>query len=249
LEIQVLKPKVFIATPVGSSHVHSRYCTSLFRLGRHLQENGVESAYWTIQASDIAFQRDLLADIFLKTQDCTHLLFVDSDMEFEPNLALKLLSFKKDFIGTIYSSRKIDLKKLAQSSASGAPFNDAAARAHEFQFSGKIEIQGDLCTTDFVGMGFTLIGRDCFKQIGMHCQLTRYPAYDRPNEIITGFFRHFTEPNGAMVSEDISFCRRARESGVTIFAYPKAKVGHVGEFVYGTPFTDFIKTHDDHGNP
>ena len=45
--------------------------------------------------------------------DCTHLLFVDSDMQFEKDAVRRLLEANKDIIGADYNRRKLPLEKTA----------------------------------------------------------------------------------------------------------------------------------------
>lgn len=240
-----MQPKIFIATPVQGSHVYSRYCTSLFRMGRHLQERGIASEYFTVQASDISFQRDDLASTFLGRTEFSHLLFIDSDMEFDPELAFKLLSFGKDFVGTIYAKRKIDFGTFQRETANGRSFNEALAVSHNFIFPNDraVDFTHDLCSTEWIGLGFTLIARQCFERIEAHSPPVLYPAPGEPNKLLKGFFRKFIEPNGVEVTEDISFCRRVRGAGIEVLSYHAAQVGHIGEFVYGAPFTEMLRAH------
>ena len=38
---------------------------------------------------------------------CTHILFIDSDMQFDKDVVLKLLAHDKDIIGAVYNQRKL----------------------------------------------------------------------------------------------------------------------------------------------
>ena len=83
----------------------SDYVGSLARMMAQLHARGVSTDYRTIDGPNLVLQRDMLADAFLAS-DATHLLFIDSDMAFAPDLAERLLSFAKPVIGTIYPRRE-----------------------------------------------------------------------------------------------------------------------------------------------
>lgn len=76
----------------------------------------------------------------------THLLFVDSDMTFEPDAILKLLAREKDIIGTHYNCRALPLKTTVELKA------------------GQTELK-ELDTCNALGAGFLLIKTEVFKKL------------------------------------------------------------------------------------
>ena len=108
--------KLFIATPTTNGLMLSDYVDSLARMMARLHGRGIGTDYRTIDGPNLVLQRDMLADAFLKS-DATHLLFIDSDMAFEPGLAERLLSFAKPVIGTIYPRRSLDLEAAEAASS------------------------------------------------------------------------------------------------------------------------------------
>ena len=78
--------------------------------------------------------------------EATHLLFVDSDMSFEPDAVLKLLAHEKDIIGVHCNKRGLPLRTTVVLKP------------------GQRELK-DLDTCNALGTGFLLINMEVFKKI------------------------------------------------------------------------------------
>jgi len=75
---------------------------------------------------------------------CSHLLFIDSDMSFEPDAAVKLLGRDKDIIGASYNYREFPLKSTVK------PLD---------------KIIDGVFECEAVGTGFMLIKTEVFKKM------------------------------------------------------------------------------------
>ena len=223
---------LFIATPTADGIMLSDYVASLARMMAHLHGRGVGTDYCTIDGPNLVLQRDMLADAFLKS-DATHLLFIDSDMAFAPDLAERLLSFAKPVIGTIYPRRSLDLARL-KSLIPAHGFDQALAMAHDWnvRFLGsQLEVRGGLCKVEGIGLGFTLIERACLEELAQACPTYPNPLTGAP---VRAFFREMGD------SEDYSFCKRWIQRGGDVWAFVDADIRHVGDFRYGMPFTAYL---------
>src|SRR5690606_23087823 len=99
----------------------------------------------------------------------SHILFVDADMGFEPELIFRMLALKKPVVGVIYPRRQIDLGRVTESAKQGEAQARAVARAHDFilrplrgktarRTAGFMEVAG-------CGAGILLIERSCITQM------------------------------------------------------------------------------------
>jgi hypothetical protein len=155
--------KLSVATPAFGEMFYTPYVNSLLRLQR-----AVHQRKWTMLHAMISYVSATDGRNFLLTQwydktDSTHLLFVDADMGFEPQLIFDMIALDKPVTGVIYTKRQIDLKKLAALAAKGESAERAIARAHDFivrplqgrrprRMGGFIEVEG-------CGTGVMLIQR------------------------------------------------------------------------------------------
>ena len=78
------KSKLFIATPMYGGMAHGMYVKSCLDLQAVMAKYGVETRFsFLFNESLITRARNYLVDEFLRS-DCTHLLFIDSDIHYNP---------------------------------------------------------------------------------------------------------------------------------------------------------------------
>lgn len=100
-----------------------------------------------------------------------------------------------------------------------------------FVVYGEPAINGETATVDGVGMGVTLVKRAVFETLKASVG-TRHCA-DRE---VYKFFSPIDD-----LSEDLSFCKRWRDTGGEIIALLNENVGHVGQFTYRASYLDHVK--------
>ena len=77
---------------------------SIFQTIQLLGKGGIEVGINTMKSPLIHQSRNYLTSVFLTT-DYTHLLFIDSDVEFAPEAILRMLMADKDIICTPYRAK------------------------------------------------------------------------------------------------------------------------------------------------
>jgi len=97
------KAVVSICVPVRD-YVTAAFTYSLSLLMKKCGKDNKEVTLHMVMGSEIAMQRQQLVDEALDT-DCTHILWLDSDMDFPTNLLDGFLSHDKDIIACNYSTR------------------------------------------------------------------------------------------------------------------------------------------------
>jgi hypothetical protein len=84
-----------------------------------------------------------------QAKDCTHILFIDSDMEFPPYSCKMLVEADKDIIGCNAAMKK-----------TGTPVIVADLEGKELSY-----INDDIKSVDFIGMAVTLIKMEVFEKM------------------------------------------------------------------------------------
>lgn len=241
------KNKLFIATPMYGGMASGLYIKSILDLQGLLIRHGIENRFsFIFNESLITRARNYLVDEFLRT-DCTHLLFIDSDIEFNPIDVLALLHFEKDIIGGPYSKKTINWKNVEKA------FKLAAERKKQINPDVLREITGDFVfnpvpgtksfdTTELVevmeiGTGFMLVERSVFDRFREEYPHLRYKPDHAGQKNFDGsryihaYFDTVIDPEShRYLSEDYFFCQYAREIGCKVWLCPWMETTHVGTY-------------------
>jgi hypothetical protein len=228
--------KILIATPAYGEIFYAAYVQSVLRLQRLLQRHKWEAGFVTLSYAEISEARNYLVTYWLDKTDASHILFIDADMGFEPQLVLDMLAFDKPIVGAIYPKRQVDLERVAKLAAAGNSAESAVSKAHEFVVSkpDHASAVSGFIKVDGCGAGLLLVRRSCIKTM-----LERLPELSDEGAKKTSpvakdldrLIRAF-DPlviDGARLSEDFSFCYRwRRHCGGEVWANVAHEIVHVG---------------------
>lgn len=176
-----------------------------FSLIRMLKKFPYDYCFMESEGSILHLNRERLAQGAIENE-CTHLLFVDSDMIFPEDALLKLLGRNKDIIGTTCNSRGL-----------GVFCGYSPVATHKIEDKEEVidEKHGELLKCAAVGTGFMLIKTKVFKNL-------KQPW----------FFWESNEKGELITGEDVWFCRLARKAGFDIWCDMSIKMGHIGDYIY-----------------
>lgn len=198
--------KVLIGMP-NTGKIPYQTVMSLFQLTRKMEH----AILGLLESSSIHDARNTMA-LDAIANGCDYLLFIDSDMVFEPDAFEKLMAMDADIATGVYYGRAgehkpIVYKKLTPRSepTEGNVIGAVAENFTEIP-EGTFEVAG-------CGMGMCLIKAEVLKKL---CDMYQHSPFDP----MDGF------------GEDLSFCVRATANGFKIKANSYIPLGHVGTRVY-----------------
>lgn len=111
---ELRKHKLFVATPMYGGQNNGLYMKSCLDLQGTFSQYGIEIRFsFLFNESLITRARNYLVDEFLRS-GCTHLLFLDSDIHFDPKDILALLALDRDVIGAPYPKKTINWTNVAK---------------------------------------------------------------------------------------------------------------------------------------
>jgi hypothetical protein len=240
-----VKHKINLAMPAYGSTFRSNLTRSLLVTLTDKRLSTCTFTFSEVDYSDISVSRNyLLTNFFYNKRDCSHILMVDSDMGFPPDLVPAMMALDKPVVGTIYPKRTLDLRKLH--ALSSMPFEKALARSVEFVGSIREpkQVSGGFVRMVSCGAGVLLISRGCVEkmisalpEIVDSARFRSYPFASRFERFLTPFNRITTER--AELSEDVSFCHRwVEKCAGEIWACFDRKVSHAGNMTITIAYSD-----------
>ena len=228
------KPSIFIAMPCYDS-VKINTMLSIFQLIQQLGKSGVEVGINTMKSPLIHQARNYLTSVFLTT-DYTHLLFIDSDVQFQPEAVLRMLVAKKDIVCTPYRVKNDQVDKAVYTVKVPDP------KVVPILPGGLVEIEAG-------PTGIMLIDRKVFEKIiknrpNLKIKNSANEALmetEKSHSFYYNFF-DFAFEDGYTWGEDVSFCKLARKNGIKLYANTKSPTAHRGEYAWIGNFGDSLKT-------
>jgi hypothetical protein len=223
------KPTLYIAMPCYDS-VKINTMLSVIKLVQQLSKSGINLGINTMKSPLIHQGRNYLTSIFLTTP-YQYLLFIDSDVEFEPEAVAKMLIAKKEIICTPYRVK--------------APQLDKHIYTVEFKNPKNIPIlPGGLVEIEAGPTGLMLIDRQVFEKIiKNHPELKiknpAIPNAGKSHEFYYNFF-DFGFKDGYAMGEDVSFCQLARKNDIKIFANTESTTKHHGSYAWKGTFKESL---------
>jgi hypothetical protein len=199
----VNKNEVYIATPAMSGEVWVGYLKSALHTFILLTNNGYQVNHDVMSGcSNICVARNvMLADFMDSNAKC--ILFIDSDLCWEPEAALRLVQSPHDVIGGVYPAKQDDPLFLAK-------FKEGNTR---------------LLEADGMPGGFLKITRKAVEKM-----MKEYPAmkckYKNDRTIYSFFDNGIVD--GVYVGEDYAFCHRWTSIGEKAFIDPDITFEHYG---------------------
>ena len=214
---------VFVFVPSFRGNISALTFETSHRLMSGLMAKGIPASVGTYSWPDIAELRNMVLSVWYDTMPgSSHLLFVDDDMGFPPELILDMLTFNEPVVGAIYPKRSMS-----------RIWCGSGIDAGEYR-PGFIEVEG-------VGAGILLIQREAVSRM-----IERYPDQIGDYMLVDDMkaigakrtlrFFDCVQTLKGKVSEDISFCRRWREIGGVVWASVAYEIQHVGPWSFSGCF-------------
>ena len=252
---ELRKKKIFVATPMYGGMCSGMYTKSTADLATIATQYGMDVRFFYLfNESLITRARNYLVDEFLRSP-YTHLMFIDSDIHFNPNDVLTLAALDKEIIGAPYAKKVIAWEKVRNAVDAGLA-DDDPTKLEEFTgdfvfnpIGGTTEIKvSEPVEVLEIGTGFMLIAREVLEKFrDAYPQFSYKPDHNRSENFdgsryIHAFFDTVIDSEafaGAgsggsdrYLSEDYMFCQFTRKIGISTWLCPWMKLGHVGSYVF-----------------
>jgi hypothetical protein len=254
---EIRKKKVFLATPMYGGQCAGMYTKSVADLTALFAKYGIPlQLYFLFNESLITRARNYCVDEFLRS-DATHLMFIDSDIGFNPQDVLAMLALqtddsKYDVLGGPYPKKCISWEKIKLAVDKGVADEDPMVLDRyvgDYVFnpmSGQKEIPLNVPVEVLeLGTGFMMIRRNTFEMYkNAYPHLSYKPDHVRTEHFdgsreIHAYFDCIIDPESKRyLSEDYNFCYHVTRMGGKNFLCPWIKLQHVGSYIFGGSLVD-----------
>ena len=255
--------KIYVATPVHSeSSIH--YTQALLKFQKQCMMNSIMVSFSLLKSSLVTQGRNLCVANFLKDPaNYTHLLFIDSDIDFKFDTIMKMLKFDREVIATPYPMKHIHWDQIWDRVQKGKIKNiEQLKRAgHAFpikldnQKGKEIPVVDGVIEVSHAPTGCMLIKKQVFdKMIKAYPndkieQATIVNGIALIDEYNYNFFDTIHDPETRKYyGEDFGFCKKWTAIGGKCYCYVSDDITHVGEYAYNGKLMDNLdisKTVDD----
>lgn len=259
-EVDVLKQRLkgkslMIATPMYGGKCEGLFTDAISSLMILSQKIGLNvKTKYLFNESLINRARNYLMQSFLDS-DCTHIMWIDADIAFNPYDVLSLLAYcdekdpvtKKEMhiVGGLYPKKTLAADKMVAAVKAGLCDENPESilkYAGDLVFnpigSGSFKIDKPILVSE-VGTGFMLMSKESVNKIRRKNPQLKYKpdhvrteGFDGSRQIYNLFDVRVDEESNRLLSEDYSFLKYAKDVGLNVFAFPWIKLFHVGTYIF-----------------
>lgn len=204
--------RLFIATPLHDARLHAVYTAGLISAMVEYH-----CTWRVLNGTSLIRQRAMLVSMFAES-DCTHLLWVDSDMSWNGDDVAALLATGRDFVGGTYCRKT----------------RHNALTAHLLP-----NREGELYEATHVGTGFLLVSRAAvLKMLEAYAPTETFESAGKLH--VSLFNQNIHEG-----SDDLPFCRRWRDIGGQVWMHTGVVLPHYdGNTAYVADVSELRKPYE-----
>ena len=225
---------------------------SMMKLVLALKELNISATLFPIVFDSLVNRaRNAAVAYFMSEAEATHLLFIDSDIEFDTGDVLKLIQANQPIVGAAYAQKWLDQAKLQK------VFSQPNLPPHPLQLCTQHSVHPlpptpntppNLLPVDYLTTGFMLIQKPVIEQLFQAFPQRRYQndidGYKgaNPNYFYNLFCVEINPLTQRYESEDYGFCRLWRAIGGSIYVLPTIPLTHWGWHGYALQLSRALET-------
>ena len=242
--------KLFVATPVHSQ-VSMHYMQSVFKLQAQCHEKNIPIMLQLMKSSLITQGRNLCVSEFLLT-DCTHMLFIDSDIQFSAESIFKMICKDQEILSIPYPMKNILWDKVCDKwrDIPDLDFTQLSTSGNKYPVRLK-DAEDDINMCDeMIELSHSMTGCMLIKREALNKMIQAYPDLIIKQEtMIDGtqqyrkhlynfFDTYYDKENKLYYGEDFAFSRLWTKIGGKCMALITEYITHIGEYEYSGRLID-----------
>jgi len=243
--------RIFVATPVHSD-VSIHYFKACLEFQKECFIRKIPVMFQVMKSSLVTQGRQLCVSGFMDS-NCTHLLFIDSDISFNFKMIERMINYNKDICLVPYPIKGLDFDKIKIRIKEGSTL-DPRVLGNQYTMSvpdpSNVKVENGFIEVERGPAGCMLIKRSVIESL-----IKEYPEFTiKQHTLIDGklvarnhmynfFDTYWNKDDKTYTGEDFYFCKLCKQAGIKMYALVDEYISHHGEFSYtGRLIDEFKKT-------
>ena len=242
---------IFVATPVHSD-VSIHYFKACLEFQKECFVRKIPVMFQVMKSSLVTQGRQLCVSGFMES-NCTHMLFIDSDISFNYKMIERMVNYDKDICLVPYPIKGLDFDKIKSRIKEGSTLDP---RVLGNQYTMSVPDPANVKVTDgFIEVERGPAGCMLIKKEVIHKLIKEYPEFTinqhtlidgklvTRNHMYNFFDTYWNKDDKTYTGEDFYFCKLCKHAGIKMYALVDEYISHHGEFSYtGRLLDEFKKT-------
>jgi hypothetical protein len=243
--------RIFVATPVHSD-VSIHYFKACLEFQKECFVRKIPVMFQVMKSSLVTQGRQLCVSGFMES-NCSHMLFIDSDISFNFKMVERMINYDKDICLVPYPIKGLDFDKIKSRIKEGSTL-DPRVLGNQYTMSvpdpSNVKVDNGFIEVERGPAGCMLIKREVIEAL-----IKEYPEFTiNQHTLIDGklvkrkhmynfFDTYWNKDDKTYTGEDFYFCKLCKHAGIKMYALVDEYIAHHGEFSYtGRLIDEFKKT-------
>jgi hypothetical protein len=242
---------IFVATPVHSD-VSIHYFKACLEFQKECFVRKIPVMFQVMKSSLVTQGRQLCVSGFMES-NCTHMLFIDSDISFNYKMIERMVNYDKNICLVPYPIKGLDFDKIKNRIKEGSTL-DPRVLGNQYTMSvpdpSNVKVENGFIEVERGPAGCMLIKKEVIEAL-----IKEYPEFTinqhtlidgklvKRNHMYNFFDTYWNKDDKTYTGEDFYFCKLCKHAGIKMYALVDEYISHHGEFSYtGRLIDEFKKT-------
>ena len=240
---------IFVATPVHSD-VSIHYFKACLEFQKECFVRKIPVMFQVMKSSLVTQGRQLCVSGFMES-NCTHMLFIDSDISFNFKMIERMINYDKEICLVPYPIKGTDHDKVKARILAG---DTLSPHLLGNQYTMSVPDPANVKVTDgFIEVERGPAGCMLIKKEVIHKLIKEYPEFTinqhtlidgklvKRNHMYNFFDTYWNKDDKTYTGEDFYFCKLCKHAGIKMYALVDEYISHHGEYSYTGRLLDEFK--------